>query len=1224
MCGKGGGGGTTTQVTNNRPPEEVIQNYNYVMGLAKDVQKTPFTPYTGEFVAPLSETQKAGIQNVNQAQGVAMPAYAQGAKYTMEGAQGVTPQFSQAGLQPYMSPYLNSVVGATMANINEQNAQQRAALQGNALSRGAYGGDRYGIGAANLARQQGLSTGQTISNLLQAGYGQALGQYNQNISQQQADQTRRLAAGQQLASLGEGAQKSLLSGAQAQLAAGAQEQATRQALDQAVYNQFLSQQAYPFQNLSWLGSLATGLGANMGGTSTSQTTAPSSSGGANIFGALTAIASLPWSDERLKENKEVVGKTFDGQPIYKFNYKGNNTTQMGLMAQNVEKSHPDAVYNLGGLKKVDYDAALDDAADRGHYYSGGLAHPAHREHYAIGGGGSFGSMPYADLMKIPSIVPSEKIQGGRPTLSQPNTPAPNLAPKSAVADIAKGLQAMPDAAKKRMMKNLGDVTGLSEGTVDVSKLKAGQGAAGLPSNMDQFTSGSYNYAQPSSGGLGSWIGSLFGFADGGLVPAEAFADGGMIGRGTSMNARGLLPAGMADGGTPPEEDPMDRYARAISGIESGGRYDIVGPETRGDRPYGRYQVMGRNVGPWTEAAIGQRMTPEEFLANKDAQNAVFKHRFGQYLAQTGTPEDAASMWFSGRPMSQAGNSRDVLGTSVPAYVQKFRAGLGMADLPSGNAAEAQFRIPRGSDGEEKGLMGRLTDTEGAPRSLLERITGMNLSDEARSGLLAAGLGMMASKSPSFLGALGEGGLGGLQTYYNALANKQNLEKQQSELGLKERETSVHEKRLGIEEKSKNLEVLKFWQSKFQLIPTDKPGVYKYRDSVTGKELSPDEYNSQMSALMKQLGLDMGDTGLGAAPAPAAPKPSTGVVSPTPAQPTAPATTEAAPQAAPAGTTTEQPPKTEEKKQQAATPVVPPSAFNNVSEEYNPYTLQQQAAREDIVQRNAESIGNTAMATNAAARAKELRERAAKILSGDQQVIFRDGTTGFIPELLDAKNKKSVDEEFSKKQADSRSKFSESATKYLEDYDSQRALVNNLVNIYSKMDMNRLSEVKADLAGLMRDLPWIGSAVKATTGLDWSGLQTANDAAMKSAVEAAFNAIRENQAQKAPATALKEAMMTVANPTMAPGAKYSLLTKELAKDDYKRKMYEDWIEAGQPDHAKFMVQWKRNNKLEDFEKRSVLDTPYFAGMTDAEKKMMKYSREDLARQELERRRAQGVQ
>ena len=175
-----------------------------------------------------------------------------------------------------------------------------------------------------------------------------------------------------------------------------------------------------------------------------------------------------------------------------------------------------------------------------------------------------------------------------------------------------------------------------------------------------------------------------------------------------------------------------------------------------------------------------------------------------------------------------------------------------------------------------------------------------------------------------------------------------------------------------------------------------------------------------------------------------------------------------------------------------------------------------------------------------------------------------------------------------------------------------------------MDMNRLSEVKADLAGLMRDLPWIGSAVKATTGLDWSGLQTANDAAMKSAVEAAFNAIRENQAQKAPATALKEAMMTVANPTMAPGAKYSLLTKELAKDDYKRKMYEDWIEAGQPDHAKFMVQWKRNNKLEDFEKRSVLDTPYFAGMTDAEKKMMKYSREDLARQELERRRAQGVQ
>ena len=1236
MCGKGGGG-TTTQVTNSRPPEEVIQNYNYVMGLAKDAQKAPFTPYTGEFTAPLTQTQQAGISNVNQAQGMALPAYATGAGLTMQGAQGVTPQFSQAGLQPYMSPYLNSVVGATMANINEQNASQRNALAGSAIQRGAFGGDRDKVAQAELARQQGLSTGQTIGNLLQSGYGQALGQYNQNIAQQQADQARRLAAGQQLASLGEGAQKSVLSGAQAQLAAGAQEQATNQALDTAKYNQFLSQQAYPFQTLSWLGSLATGLGSNMGGTSTSSTTAPASSGAANIFGALGALASLPWSDERLKENKEVVGKTFDGQPIYKFNYKGDDVTQMGLMAQDVEHKHPEAVHSLGGLKKVDYDVALDQSANRGHYYSGGLAHPSMRSGYALGGGGAFGTTPYADLMSAPSFVPSAKLDVPRGGLKPPTANAPNLAPKSSVADIVKGLQAMPDAAKKRMMQNLG----LSSTPVDVTKLKAGVGAAGLPDKelMDQFASGKYNYAPEPSGLGGLWdkFTGVFGFAD-----------GGMIGRGTDMNARGLLPSAMANGGTPsdnpaPSDEDLARYARAISGIESGGRYDIVGPETKGDRPYGRFQVMGRNVGPWTEAALGQRMTPEEYLANKEAQDAVFKHRFGQYLKQTGNPDDAASMWFSGRPMAQAGNARDVLGTSVPSYVQKFRAGLGMADLPSGKAQDVVNMNYKGasglgaaqpapSDGEEKGLIGRLTDTEGAPRSLLERITGMNLSDEARSGLLAASLGMMASKNPNFLGALGEGGLGGLQTYYNALANKQGLEKQQAELGLKERETSVHEKRLGLDEKTKNLEVLKFWQSKYQLIPTDKPGVYKYRDAVTGQELAPDEYNAQMARLMRQLGLDFGDAGLGAAPAP---KPATGVVAPNQSQTSAPAgqpstAQPAAPQTAPtasepATTTTAQPPKTAEKKQEDATPVVPPSAFNNVNPEYNPYLLQQQAAREEIIQTNAESIGNTVMATNAAARAKELRDRAAKILNGDQQVTFKDGTTGYIPELLDAKNKKLVEEKFAEEQSKSRSKFSDSATKYLEDYDSQRALVNNLVNIYSKMDMNRLSEVKADIAGLMRDLPWVGWAVKNATGLDWSGLQTANDAAMKSAVEAAFNAIRENQAQKAPATALKEAMMTVANPTMAPGAKYTLLTKELAKDDYKRKMYEDWIEAGQPDHAKFMVQWKRNNKLEDFEKQAVRNTPYFAGMTDAEKNILKYKREDLAREELERRKkTQGVQ
>lgn len=119
------------------------------------------------------------------------------------------------------------------------------------------------------------------------------------------------------------------------------------------------------------------------------------------------------------------------------------------------------------------------------------------------------------------------------------------------------------------------------------------------------------------------------------------------------------------------------YADAIANVESAGSgdYSAVGPETGKGRAYGRYQVMDFNIGPWTEKYLGKRMTPEEFLANPQAQDAVFKGEFDGYVAKYGNPQDAASMWFSGRPMSQAGNASDGYNT-VPQYVDKFNAAMG--------------------------------------------------------------------------------------------------------------------------------------------------------------------------------------------------------------------------------------------------------------------------------------------------------------------------------------------------------------------------------------------------------------------------------------------------------------------------------------------------------------------------------------------------------------------
>jgi hypothetical protein len=81
--------------------------------------------------------------------------------------------------------------------------------------------------------------------------------------------------------------------------------------------------------------------------------------------------------------------------------------------------------------------------------------------------------------------------------------------------------------------------------------------------------------------------------------------------------------------------------------------------------------MGENIPSWTKAALGTEMTPQQFIADKAAQDAVFNNRFGSYLAAGHSPTDAASIWFTGKPLAQAGNASDVLGTTAPAYARNF-------------------------------------------------------------------------------------------------------------------------------------------------------------------------------------------------------------------------------------------------------------------------------------------------------------------------------------------------------------------------------------------------------------------------------------------------------------------------------------------------------------------------------------------------------------------------
>ena len=149
----------------------------------------------------------------------------------------------------------------------------------------------------------------------------------------------------------------------------------------------------------------------------------------------------------------------------------------------------------------------------------------------------------------------------------------------------------------------------------------------------------------------------------------------------------LIPtAGRGEGRSP--------YGGAISSIESGGRYDLLGPVTRrGDRAYGKYQVMGENVGPWTTEVFGKAMTPEQFLRNPEAQEAVFTKKFDDYAKKYG-PEGASRAWFAGEGGMNDMGRRDQLGTSVGEYSRRFQQAMPQDQGAPGGDAMA-FAPPQG-------------------------------------------------------------------------------------------------------------------------------------------------------------------------------------------------------------------------------------------------------------------------------------------------------------------------------------------------------------------------------------------------------------------------------------------------------------------------------------------------------------------------------------------------
>jgi hypothetical protein len=206
---------TSTSSGGTQIPDWLSNAAQGAVQTATDLSQRPYTPYTGEQVAPTTPDTNTAYQQVRDMQGQGAPAYqaSEGAYTGLLGsaapltAQGLNAntntlygQFAQgvaaptadllgnyiAGAAPatagqvganataLMSPYAQQVIDPTIAAGQRQLALANQGIAANAVNADAFGGTRQGVAEGQAMANTALGTQQQIGNMLTGGWNSAL------------------------------------------------------------------------------------------------------------------------------------------------------------------------------------------------------------------------------------------------------------------------------------------------------------------------------------------------------------------------------------------------------------------------------------------------------------------------------------------------------------------------------------------------------------------------------------------------------------------------------------------------------------------------------------------------------------------------------------------------------------------------------------------------------------------------------------------------------------------------------------------------------------------------------------------------------------------------------------------------------------------------------------------------------------------------------------------
>lgn len=249
----------------------------------------------------------------------------------------------------------NTATDAIMARVNPQLDRQEATLRTQLANQGiSQGSAAWNTAMDELNRQKN----DAITQAGLQGIGLGMQQQGQTYGQQTNNRSQALQLASYLRSLPLNELNALRTGNQ---------------VSQPTFPGFSQQATTAGPDL--LGAAGQQYNAALGASNAQNASAAGTTGGLfglgqlgmmgagmGLFGAggdglgLAGIATMPaaFSDRRLKTNIRPIGKADNGLIIYSFKYKWGGPTQLGYMAQEVQKINPEAVGERDGFLTVDY------------------------------------------------------------------------------------------------------------------------------------------------------------------------------------------------------------------------------------------------------------------------------------------------------------------------------------------------------------------------------------------------------------------------------------------------------------------------------------------------------------------------------------------------------------------------------------------------------------------------------------------------------------------------------------------------------------------------------------------------------------------------------------------------------------------------------------------------------------------------------------------------------